>query len=334
MSPTREEVSTVSVRDSILRFIGNTPLIRLREVTRGLDAEVLVKAEYLNPSGSIKDRIALRMVQDAERAGRLRPGDTIVEASTGNTGAALAFVSAAKGYRLRVFAPSQVACPERIRIIESFGGRIEFLDVPSKSAGAEWLDGGVHGARVELLPRMACRDLERSEPGVWWARQFSNPCNVSAHRTGTGLEIMRQAGGPLHAFVASVGTGGTLLGVAQALLARDPVIQIYGVEPAADAPYLGMPLDQLEIIPGISDGIIVDIIKASLLAGVYRIPDSEAIDMARRLITQEGLFCGVSSGANVLAAMKVAERLGPGARVATVLPDSHDRYLTLEQYTT
>lgn len=317
----------------ILAAIGNTPLIQLMEAVHGLDAEVLVKAEYLNPSGSIKDRIALCMIEGAERAGRLKPGYTIVEASTGNTGAALSFVAAAKGYHMCVFSPKLVASPERMRIIESYGAKIEVIDTEVLQKDEKLCDTSVHGAVIEVLPRQMCLDRERSDPTVWWARQFSNPDNVRAHREGTGREILEQTGGRLHAFVASVGTGGTLMGVAQALRAHDPKIEIYGVEPAA-SPHLAGGLASIPIIPGITDGITVDILKASMVTGVISITDAEAIDMAHQLSQKEGLFCGISSGANVVAALRVAEKLGKGARVATVLPDSRDRYLSLEKYTT
>jgi cysteine synthase A len=323
----------MTIGSNVLAAIGNTPLIRLREVVRGLDAEVLVKTEFLNPSGSIKDRIALQMIEGAEQAGRLKPGYTIVEASTGNTGAALAFVAAAKGYHMHVFSPKLVASPERMRIIESFGAEIELVDTEALRRDEKLPDTSIHGAVIEVIPRTLCRDLERSDPTVWWARQFSNPDNVRAHHHGTGREILEQTEGRLDAFAASVGTGGTLLGVAQALRAHDPNVQIYGVEPAA-SPFLLTGLDDIPIVPGITDGIVVDISKMNLVNGVISVTDKEAIDMAHQLAEKEGLFCGMSSGANVLAALQVAQKLGKGARVVTVLPDSRDRYLSLEKYTT
>jgi len=323
----------VSIACDILAAIGNTPLIRLREVVRGLDAEVLVKAEYLNPSGSIKDRIALCMIESAERAGLLKPGYMIVEASTGNTGAALSFVAAAKGYRIRVFSPKLVASPERMRIMQSYGAEIEIIDTEKLQQDEELGDTSVHGAVIEVLPRQLCLEMEQSDTTVWWARQFNNPDNVAAHREGTGKEILEQTEGHLHAFLASVGTGGTLMGTAQALLAHDPGIEIYGVEPAA-SPHLRNGLEDIPVIPGITDGITIDILKANMLTDVISVTDEEAIDMAHQLAEKEGLFCGMSSGANVLAALQVARKLGKGARVVTVLPDNRDRYLSLEKYTT
>lgn len=323
----------MKVVDSVLAATGNTPMVRLREIARGLDAEIFVKAEYLNPSGSIKDRIALYMIERAEQAGKLKPGYTIVEATTGNTGAALAFVAAAKGYKMRVFSPKTVASPERVQIMRSFGAEIEVVEPELQPDTAKPKDTSAHGAAVEVYPRMMCRDLECSDPAIWWARQFSNPDNVAAHRETTGREIIDQSDGRIDAFVASVGTGGTLMGVAQALLAHDPKIGIYGAEPISKYRLSGG-LENFKIIPGITDGIIVDIFKSNILAGVFTITDKEAIDMAHQLAEKEGLFCGMSSGANVLAALRVAETLGKGARIVTVLPDSRDRYLSLEKYTT
>ncbi len=318
---------------SILSSIGNTPLVRLNQLIRGLDAEILVKPEYLNPSGSIKDRIALYMIERAEQAGHLKPGYTIVEASTGNTGAALAFVAAAKGYRMLVFSPKVVASPERKRIMESYGAQIEIVDVESLQTEGKVMDTSIHGAVIEVMPRKMCLDLERTNTNVWWARQFKNPDNVAAHREWTGKEILEQTDGQVDAFVASVGTGGTLLGVAQALRAKNPAVRIYGVEPAS-APHLRGGLEKMPLIPGITDGIIVDIIKENIVSDVISVTDKDAIDMAHRLAEKEGLFCGMSSGANVLAAIHVAEKLGKGAHIVTVLPDNRDRYFSLEKYTT
>jgi cysteine synthase A len=321
------------IADSILARIGNTPLIRLNHVGQETGAEILVKAEFLNPSGSIKDRIALFMIERAEKEGKLKPGSTIVEASTGNTGAALSFVAAAKGYKMKVFSPKVVASPERTRIMQSYGAEIEIVDVEALQKAGKLMDTSVHGAVIEVIPRQMCLDLEKSDPTVWWARQFKNPDNVAAHREWTGKEILEQTDGQVDAFVASVGTGGTLLGVAQALLDKNPKVKVYGVEPAS-APHLRGGLENMPIIPGITDGIIVDILKEQIVTGVISVTDRQAIDMAHELSEKEALFCGMSSGANVFAAIQVARELGRGARVVTVLPDNRDRYLSLEKYTT
>ena len=314
----------------ILRAIGNTPLVRLTRVTDGLGAEVWVKVEYLNPSGSIKDRIALCMVETAEREGELRPGGTIVEASTGNTAIALAFVAAVKGYKLKIFMPVEVASGERVKLMRVFGAEIETIDARAEGMS---LDPTLHGGILEIVPRMKCRDLEASTPGVWWARQFSNPENVRAHRETTGFEIVQQAPGTVDGFTASVGTGGTLLGVAQALGEAWPEVAIVSVEPTG-LPMLGEARARMPLLSGITDGILVDIDRAGLVGETVAIADDEAVAMAHRLAMEEGLCCGVSGGANVVAAIRLARRLGSKSRVVTVLPDRRDRYLTVEKYIT
>ncbi|OGO14571.1 MAG: hypothetical protein A2029_10485 [Chloroflexi bacterium RBG_19FT_COMBO_47_9] len=319
--------------ENLLSRIGNTPLVRLHEVVKGLDAEIYVKVEYLNPSGSIKDRIALYMIEGAEKAGKLKPGISIVEASTGNTATAFAYVATTLHYRMFVFAPKTSCTPERLRIIQSYGAEVEIIDTEALKKEQESKDSGIHGAVVEFIPRQKCLEMELSDPNVWWARQFSNPDNVRAHREGTGKEILEQTEGQVDAFVASIGTGGTLLGVTQALHSHNPKIAIYGVEPA-ESPHLRFGIDAIPKIPEVAGGILLDILHANILNEVLTVSNDEAIDMAHQLSEKEGLFCGMSSGANVLAAMQVAKKLGNGARIVTVLPDSRDRYLTEEKYTT
>jgi cysteine synthase A len=328
----------IKIADSMLDLVGNIPLVRLNRLTAGYGAEVLVKPEFLNPSGSIKDRIAKLMVEDAERKGKLGQGSTIIEATTGNTGTALAFTAAVKGYRMRAYSPAMVANRSRMSIMQAYGCEVEPVNIDEyeasrqgkqTSAGA---DTSVHGGHVELLPRQICLELEREHTDYWWARQFSNPYNIAAHREWTAREILEQTDGQLDAFVASVGTGGTILGAAQTLKAHNPDILIIGVEPAGKA-MMGSPEDY-PIIPGISDGIILQIFACNLVDRVFSITDHEAIEMAHRLAQQEGMFCGMSSGANVSVSLKIARELGPGKRVVTVLPDSRDRYLEVEKYTT
>lgn len=315
---------------TVLDLIGNTPMVPLNRIAKGLDAEILCKLDYMNPSGSTKDRIALRMIESAERQGLLKPGYTIVEASSGNTGIALAFVAAVKGYEMLVYMPDTVASTERIKLMEAYGAEIHFVDLEDEGRS---LDAGVHGALSEIVPRMKCRALEASRPDIWWARQFSNPDNVAAHRETTGREILRQADGKVHAVVASIGTGGTLMGVAQALGEAIPDCEIIAVEPAED-PVLGRGKDGMPIIEGITDGIALAMLDTDLVDEVVLVTDRDAIATTHLLTEKEGLFCGISSGANVFAAMKVAERLGKGKTIVTVLPDSKDRYLSTERYIT
>jgi cysteine synthase A len=325
----------MQIAEHLLSTIGHTPLVRLCKLARNLDAEVAVKVEFLNPSGSIKDRIALRMIEDAERAGVLRPGMEIVEASTGNTAVSLAFVGAIKGYRVHLFIPRKAFSEERVKLMTSFGAVVTLVE--SDSAGDTTPDrasgGGLHGSVVEVTPRVRCLQRECSSPDVWWARQFSNPSNVAAHVDGTGREIIEQTDGYVHAFVAAIGTCGTLIGVAQALRGRNPDVQIVAVEPRAQ-PVIQDGKLMVPVVEGISGGLLAQMVDQRVATRIIRVSQDEAIAMAHRLSEEEGLLCGLSSGANVLAALEVARELGHGQRVVTVLPDSRDRYLFKEQLTT
>lgn len=320
----------MKVVDSVLEVIGNTPLLRLNQIAEQGNAEILAKLEFLNPSGSIKDRIAKFMIEAAENNGELSSGFTIVEASTGNTGTALAFVAAVKGYKMLIYGPKLTLSDERVRIMEAYGAEINPIDLDEDK---NLPDASVHGGVIEIIPRKKCLELETKEERIWWARQFSNQYNVRAHRETTAKEILDQTNGELDAFVASVGTGGTLLGVAQVLKYHDPDIHIVGVEPAS-SPLLDVERRNIPIIKGITDGLILEIIDSGLVDEVIPVDDTTAIDMAHKLSEKEGLFCGISSGANVYASQLIAEKIGTGHRVVTVLPDSRDRYLFTEKYTT
>jgi len=301
-------------------------MVKLSKVApRGLS--VFVKAEYMNPSGSLKDRIALMMIRDAEARGDLKPGYTIIEASTGNTGTALSFVGTQLGYKVEIYMPEGMG-PERVKIMESYGAKVHQLKLRGSS------EGSVAGAEVEIDTRVKCLEVERSNPRTWWARQFSNPSNVKAH-LGTGEEIYEQLDGNVDAFVASIGVGGTLYGVAQALRKRIPGVLIVGAEPAS-AQY---PLSEgYTRVPGTGDdvcgGIIEEMLNSGIVDRVEKVGNDQAIAMSDRLVREEGLFCGISSGANVYLALKVAKQLGPGKNVVTVLPDHRDRYLSEKKYTT
>jgi len=319
---------SLKVVDSILDLIGGTPMVRLGSIPREGDAEVHVKLEYLNPSGSLKDRIALEMIRRAEAEGKLKPGYTIVEASTGNTGIALSFVGARLGYRVAIYMPEGMT-PERIRIMESYGAEVHQLKFDGESE-----DKSVAGAEVEIPTRQRCLEMERSTPKVWWARQFSNPANTAAH-VKTGREIIKQMDGKVDAFAASVGTGGTLLGIARALRTELPDVMIVAVEPASSAYPL---LSGYRKVPGASDevsgGIIAELLDGGLVDEVVQVTNDDAVVMADRLVREEGVFAGVSAGANVYVALSLARQLGRDKRVVTVLPDSMDRYLTEKKYTT
>jgi cysteine synthase len=323
--------ATMHITPNMLPLIGNTPLVRLNRVAADLQVEVLAKAEYLNPSGSLKDRIALRMIDDAERAGRLRPGMTIVEASTGNTATALAFVGAIKGYRVHLYIPSVAASEERMRIMKAYGATIALVDAVDDMPDS----GALHGAVVEKTPRQRCLDAEQADPeNIWWARQSSNPSNPLAHEEGTCAEILQQTAGRLNAFVAAIGTGGTLLGCGNALRKHNAAILIAAVEPRDQAMIndgkfsFGAPDDPAR------NALLAELTEKRIPNHIIHVEQQEAIDMAHRLAEEEGLFCGLSGGANVFAALQLARTMTPGQRVVTILPDSRDRYLFNERFTT
>lgn len=328
----------MKILNSILEAIGNTPLVRLNKISDSGEADILVKCEYLNPSGSIKDRIALGMIQEAEKSGKIKgEHPTIVEASTGNTAIAISFVCAVKGYKAVVFMPKGWATKDRIRILNCYGAEIVEVDI-GEEIEEELKGKSVHGGIVEILPRIKALEMEKNNSQVWWARQALNKENILAHRNTTGKEIIEQTGGKVDAFVASVGTGGTLLGVSEALLEINPHVEIYAVEPASSsllkmAPEL-MPYMKKYGIPGVTGWIISEIENRKITSDVFLVNDEDAIQMAHRLAREEGLFCGMSSGANVFIAKKIAKILGKGKNVITILPDSRDRYLDVEHFTT
>ena len=318
----------MTVVDGILELIGDTPMVKLRNIPKASDGEIYTKLEYLNPSGSMKDRIALEMIRQAEVDGKLKPGFTIVEASTGNTGIALSFVGRRMGYKVDIYMPEGMT-PERIRIMERYGTEIHELKLEDLTS-----EGSVAGAEVEIPTRLRCLELERSNPEIWWSRQFSNPANTAAH-IKTGREILAQMKGEVDAFTMSIGTGGTLLGVARALKTELPDVRIVAVEPAS-ARY---PLSKgYRKVPGASDevsgGIVADLLDSGILDEVVQVSNDEAVLMSDRLVSEEGLFAGVSAGANVHVALKIARQLSSDKKVVTILPDSGDRYLTEKKYTT
>ena len=294
---------------SVLQTIGNTPLVALERLPSEGSAAVLGKLESLNPTGSVKDRIALAMVLDAEESGRLRPGQTLVEATSGNSGTSLAMVGAARGYGVVIAMPEGVP-PERRRLLIHMGAEILTTSPLDGMAGA-----------IRAVER-----LVQEDSSYVWIDQFTNPANPRAHRETTAVEILRDTGGSVDAFVAGVGTGGTITGVGAALKERRPDTLVVAVEPAA-SPVLsgGEPGDHA--IPGLGPDFLPPLLDLSLVDEVIAVSDVEALAVAARLASEEGLLVGVSSGANVAAALRIAARLGPGRVVVTILPDSGARYV-------
>ena len=321
--------------NSALELIGNTPLVRLKKLTVGFRTRVLAKCEFMNPSGSIKDRMALWMIENAEKEGKLKKGGVIVDSSTGNTGIALSFVGSIKGYAVRIFIPEKWGVegysPEnRLKIMKCFGAEVEKVPIEYVKT-LKISEGEASGGIIELGGRKICYEMEKKDPRVWWARQLSNPYNVLAHKETTGKEIIAQTKGKVDAWVASIGTGGTLLGVAQALKEVNPKVKIIGVEPEATPLtewYKTGKIDEIIERLGLpkAKGIINEILDKNILDDIIRVDDHDARRMANILSSKEGLFCGLSSGANVHAALKVARRISKG-NVVTVLVDRRDRYL-------
>jgi cysteine synthase len=302
--------STVS-RSGLLGCIGSTPLLELRHLPPAGCATVLAKAEFMNPGGSVKDRIARYIVEQAEARGQLRPDSTILEVTSGNTGIAFAMVGAEKGYRVVLMMPT-CASVERRRMIAAFGAELELI--PSLLH--------ISDARKQAEAR-AARD-----PKIFLPRQFENVDNPRAHAVTTGPEILAQAGPDIDAFVMGVGTGGTLMGVAEALRKVRSRVRIVAVEPAESAVMSGE-VPGCHGIQGLADGFIPEIVDMSRVDQVIKISTQDAIAMAMRLSREEALFVGISSGANVLAALQVARELGPGKKVVTILPDRGERYLSV-----
>lgn len=303
------QTPTCLVTSEVYDSIGHTPLIRLRGASALTRCNVFAKAEFMNPGGSIKDRIARHIVFQAEKRGELKPGNTIMEVTSGNTGIALAMVGAMRGYRVVVVMPKTVSA-ERRSMIASFGAEVELLDEI----------GDIEGA-IERTEAFAS-----THEGIFLPRQFENPDNVETHRTTTGPEIMRQLNGEIDAFVMGVGTGGTVMGVGRALRKAGSRARIVAVEPDESAVLSG-DAPGPHGIQGLADGFIPALVNIDEIDQVVRIPTQEAIHAAQRIGVEEGLLVGISSGANVLAATRVAAELGPGHNVVTVLCDRGERYL-------
>jgi cysteine synthase A len=317
------------IYSSVLELIGNTPMVRLSKLPGNIESEILVKLEYTNPSGSIKDRIALEMINQAEKEGTLKEGYTILESSTGNTGIALSSVGTLKGYKVVIYEtmPGK-ASQEKSKIMHNIGAEVKLME-PEDIKELE--EKSIAGAEVELPGRELCLELENSNPSTWWARQFSNEYNTRAHNK-TGEEILEQADNNVDVFIAAIGTGGTVFGVAEVLKKKLPQVKIVGIQPASskDVLYPGMQYPATEVKGGIISRMLE---TTDVIDEVVRVSDKDARDMAHRLWKEEGLYAGISSGANVYIALKEAKK-HKKKTIVTVLPDSMDRYITEERFVT
>jgi cysteine synthase A len=305
---------TFRAHADITELIGRTPLVRLNRLSRAGSATIYGKVESFNPGGSIKDRICLNMINEAERQGKLKPGGTIVEPTSGNTGIGLALVAAVRGYKLILVMPESMSM-ERASLLSSYGAQLVL------TAAWEGMKGSIKEAE----------SIVAQNPSYYMPDQFSNPANPDIHRKTTGPEIVDALDGRVDAFVAAVGTGGTITGCGEVIRERNPAAKIIAVEPAG-SPVLSGGDPGPHKIQGIGAGFIPKVLNRALLDRVVTVTDDEAYQTAKLLAKKEGLLVGISAGANVFAAQKIAEELGPGKNVVTILCDTGERYISIEKY--
>jgi len=314
----------MKIYNNVLELIGGTPLVNLQRIRKDLKSRILAKLEYYNPSGSVKDRIALAMIEDAENRGVIKPGDTIVEPTSGNTGTSLAMVCALKGYRMIAVMPEQMS-RERKDMMRAFGAELAL--VPSQDGGAE---PGTF-TKEDIEATMAKAQALASLPNHFMPNQFANPANTLVHKKTTALEIWEATGGQIDAFVAGVGTSGTAMGVSLGLKDRNPSVLIFVVEPDNSAVISGED-PGYHRIQGIGEGFVPELLEHKNYDEVIKVTDVEAKATACRLSRLEGIFAGYSAGANVFASLKAADMLGKGKTVVTVIPDSGMKYLSTELF--
>jgi cysteine synthase A len=299
--------------DNILELIGSTPMVKLNRLVDADMADIYAKLESFNPGGSIKDRICLAMIEDAEKKGLLKPGSTIIEPTSGNTGIGLAMVAAVKGYKLILTMPDAMSM-ERVFILQSYGAEVVL------TPGEDGMLGAIERAK----------ELHRHIPESFMPQQFNNPANPAIHRRTTAREIIKTMGKTLDAFVAGVGTGGTLTGVGEVLKEHYPQIKIVAVEPA-DSPVISNGAAGSHRIQGIGPGFIPQVLNVDLIDQIITVTDEDAYDTTKRLAQEEGLFMGISAGAAACAALTVSRVLGRGKTVAVIFPDTGARYYSTRQ---
>ena len=302
------------IYNNVLDAIGNTPMVRLRNMTGPDDAEILVKYEGLNVGGSIKTRTALNMIKDAEAKGLLNENTVIVEPTSGNQGIGLALVGAVFGYKVKIIMPDSVS-EERRKLVRHYGAEVILVH-----------DDGNIGLCIEECLNLALK-MKAEDKNVFVPQQFENPANPAIQRTSTGREILEQVGKEIHGFCSGIGTGGTITGIGEVLKAANPNMTIWAVEPENAAILSGGSIGT-HVQMGIGDGIIPEILNQNIYEDVCIIKDEEALETSRLLARKEGLMCGISSGTNVAAAIKLAKKLGKGKTVVTVLPDTAERYFS------
>ena len=302
------------VYNNILEAVGNTPMVKLNRIIDKDSADIFVKVESLNVGGSIKTRTALNMIEQAERDGLINKDTIIVEPTSGNQGIGLALVGAVRGYRTIIIMPDSVS-EERHKLVRHYGAEVRLIH-----------DSGDIGKCIDECLQTALR-MKEKDKRVFVPQQFANENNVFAHKNYTALEIMNQVGGAIHGFCSGIGTGGTITGIGETLKEKNPDIEIWAIEPENAAILAGGTIGT-HLQMGIGDGIIPDILNRSIYDKIYVVTDEEALETSKRLAREEGLMCGISSGSNVAAALKLAKKLGKGKTVVTVLPDTAERYFS------